>query len=94
MGLGAMHTMQSPCLISNAHQPNPRDAHLASGGYNYHHDVNGPPLEYRFDLVFPLLVIAAYLISLLAILFAISVLIQVSSPALPLSHGGAEIKDC
>ena len=53
---------------------------MASGGYNYHHDVTGPPLEYRFDLVFPLLVIAAYLISLLAILFAISILIQVSLP--------------
>lgn len=58
---------------------------MTSGGYNYHHDVDGPPLEFRFDLVFPLLVIAAYLISLLAILFAISVLIQVSLPALSLA---------
>ena len=51
--------------------------HAAAGGYNYHHDPDGPPLEYRFDLVFPLLVIATYLISLLVILFAISILIQV-----------------
>ncbi|KAK9826687.1 hypothetical protein WJX74_010146 [Apatococcus lobatus] len=52
------------------------DTFLLYGGYNYHHSVNGPPLEYRFDLVFPLLVIATYLISLLVILFAISILIQ------------------
>ncbi len=45
-------------------------------------------LTYRFDLVFPLLVIATYLISLLAILFAISLLIQVSSSSSTISSSG------
>ena len=50
-----------------------------AGGYNYLQAAVGRSVVYRFDLAFPLLVIATYLISLLVILFAISILIQVTS---------------
>ena len=67
---------------------------LPAGGYNYQEGTGSMVLTYRFDLVFPLLVIATYLISLLAILFAISLLIQVSSSSSTISSSGGCSSRC